>query len=146
MTKETSIVLAAILVYSLVGLAVFGFVAMDHQGGHPHSNCLATAIYGYDVACPDESSGVLSLNFHLNALKELSAAIFGGGSAGLPLLLFLPIFLLLSAAAAAGARRFRMPSPELFYCSRQFVAADESPASRRFSRWLALHENSPSLI
>jgi len=124
------------LISVFAAIAVFGVFMMDH-GGQSHSGCIAATANG--ALCP-EGNALASIAFHLNAFKNFSTAIFASSIAALFILaLALAYFLRLPAGLCANS------FSEQRYFSNSF-GEQVYPARKYILRWLALHENSPSLI
>ena len=69
------------LILGFLSVALFGFSAMDFDGGHSshaagQGKCFATAVNG--GTCPDETNGVTMEFFHANTYKNFSNVIIGG--------------------------------------------------------------------
>lgn len=131
-----------LLVFSFVGVAVFGFAMMGNGSGH-HSGCLAAL--AQRTSCPLTNNLFSYINFHLNAFRSFSAAVFGP----LSLLNAVAIILVLVSAAALVAILGRRAAarPFIYYFrGRQFLEKPPFLSERKFARWHALHENSPALF
>ena len=114
---------AAFLIFSLLGVAVLGFLAMNHSGDH--GGCIAAAANGADCARETGRAGLF--NFHSDAFRSFSLAVLFG-------------FALLALTLLFGLS-FKTPSPALYLKWRKFqilFPLQKSPAIC----WLALHENS----
>ncbi len=73
MIKPMRKMLFLTLILAFSGTAVFGFLAMGHNELGRHNGCLAVSIFKF--AC--SLMGQLDLaNFHINAFKSFSTAIF----------------------------------------------------------------------
>src|SRR3989344_6852325 len=81
-----------LVVFSFIGIAVFGAFAMAEDTENDHNGCIASAAKG--ASCPMEN-GFSSSAFHINAFKSFSTAILNGSLAGL-LLLFSALILILA--------------------------------------------------
>lgn len=124
------------LIVSIVAIAVFGALAMQHASEHGHVGCLAAATPA--PACPT-SDVVAMFLLHAGILKGLLLAIVNGYAAlALVSLLFIIVFVLMREQAGYSPIH-RSPAPLFFF--EKF-----SHSSAPFMRWLALHENSPSFI
>ena len=131
-----------LLVFSFVGVAVFGFAMMGDGSGH-HGGCLAALAQRTD--CPLANSWFSFINFHLNAFRNFSAAVFGS----LSLLNAAAIILVLVSAVALVAILGSRAAVLLFiyyFRGRQFSKKPPFLSERKFARWLAFHENSPALF
>ena len=126
---------AALLFLSFIGIAVFGFVSMNHsmmQG----ENCIVSAVMGNP--CPI-NQGSFALH-HLAALavfsNSLPSAIFNVS----PLIALSFALVLLAFLGAKGP--YSRP-PSFAYALRRRNVRHRSH-TLRFMRWLALLEHSPS--
>ncbi len=128
--------LTIFLIFSFLGIAVFGFFAMNH-GDHGHG-CIAAMAQGSD--CADKENTFSYVTFHLDSFRNFFTAVFGDNTGSL-LLLF--SFLLICGAAIA--HRFRLNSLANKFSS-QFAEPSAHPFERQLIRWLALLENSPSAL
>ncbi len=126
---------------SLIGVAVFGFLILGCQGidcGHfanKHLLCIASKIQAAD--CPETVNVIGFTNFHLGALKSLSAAAANTSSA----IAFLWTVLALAAAALI------LTSPkEIKNIFTGLLPTGEReklkilPVECELTRWLALRE------
>jgi len=126
-----------LIMVSFVAIAVFGFLGIEFMTSH-HAPCIVSTSQG--GICPEESAPLGYINFHLNALRNFSTAVFASVS-------FLILSLILVLAFALNLFGERMFAPEVttprpFGC----ILADFSPPLlTRLSNWLSLHENSPAL-
>lgn len=120
----------ATLILSFIGVAVFGILLAHPASSHGLTSCLASLVQG--KICPPVNNVLATVNFHFDAVKTfvsntlvlalvlLAAAIFTGFS-------FAPL-------PAAAPRQIRV------------LKFNSASANRRFTRWLSLHENSPSVF
>jgi hypothetical protein len=130
--------LALYMLLSFIGMAGFGFLAMNPQGDM--HGCIAALTRGGE--CPAESDGLASLVFHAGVIKGFSMATASTG--------FLAVFLLFAILVSVFARRDGENIAALFLSvfsrrmqeARAFVA----PLERRIQRWLSLRENSPAVL
>jgi len=125
---------------SVLSIAVFGFAAMAHGEGHSHE-CLGATAAG--EPCPTEGNALPFATFHLNILRSFSTGVFDGTASAAALSLLSVFAILLFAAVFLDLS----PPPELSFVSTFRPLRREdfvSPSTRRVSRWLSLHENSPS--
>ena len=127
--------LSMLLIVGFVGVAVFGFVSMGHIDGRSYDSCIAAAVQG--IACVEESSSYL---FHFGAYKSFSTITLEGDS---NLALELALIFALAVYATYGVRVAlpRLPMFRFVCFSRKVL-----PSHTVFTRLLALHENSPSLL
>ena len=105
-----------------------GFAMESHGTGRAHACPLAP-----QAACPPSAGALETLLFHAGHAHGLTLSI-------------LTLFVLFAFACAMFARREkRSPSPAACRNGRPFSASDPRSAStRKFTRWLSLHEQSPS--
>ena len=129
--------LTTFLLVGFIGIAVFGFLAINHGGSHGHSGCLAAVAKGTD--CPYETGTAASVAFHLDTFKGFSTAVFGENAGSAVTLLLL---LLLSVGLGIGQRIYSRTLPLPFFLVHRLFA---QPFQLQFAQWLALHENSPSV-
>ncbi|MBI2121632.1 MAG: hypothetical protein HYT98_00775 [Candidatus Sungbacteria bacterium] len=135
------IILAAIVILSIMGIANAGVFAMDHGSDNSHKGCIASAAKGID--CPEDTVSLVFLNFHFDALKSILTATFAKNLLGI-----LAAFLMsVLTFWIFGAGNF-WHSPALIgiYSNRHLSEWPVSSRHRKFIRWLALHENSPSFF
>lgn len=129
MTKFSGIY--AIILFSLVLLFGLGGFAMGHHEG-PVGGCLAVTATGL---CPDESF-LGSAVFHLDIYKDFMRATFASDTflvfAGF-IFFLLALFYLRKETGSFVFSRFH---------KREFLLL--VPLAGKISKWLALHENSPS--
>ena len=116
---------ATFLIFSLLGVAVLGFLAMNH--GEGHSGCIAAAANGVDCARVTGRAGLFS--FHSDAFRNFSLAVLFGFALFVLALLF--------------SFDFKMPFPAL-YLKWYNPPVLSLPQKSLLISWLALHENSPS--
>ena len=124
-----------LLIISFIGVAVFGFVSMifgdTHNGG-----CIASSRLG--AFCPLNSAFNFVV-FHIGAFKYFSTAIF---NFSLTLLLVALSFTIFSVLP----RPLNNDEDEDFIFG---VQRDKFPVlskSKKITRWLSLHINSPAFI
>ena len=123
--------LSLILIAGLLGIGILSLASMD-TGGHAHMDCVATAVQG--KTCPEAPGTFGFINFHFNAVKFFSTAIFGHVVAiGFILLglLFADVDIWLTR------RNFLVPA---FSGSLQFLQHRRSIPRESFINWLVLHE------
>ncbi len=129
--------LALLLLFVFSGMALLGFLGIICKGGVQFC-CLANIMQG--VLCSHDGS-IASANSHVGFLKDFSKATFGAGFSALMALVGI-VFLVLAYQA-------REISPVgLRVISRQERRRRRSFAHlwrKQFTRWLMLHEVSPSL-
>lgn len=123
--------LSILAIVSFIAVAVFGFSAMNpHLGHNPHQICVATIVQGFE--CP---VGVNLADFHINAFKIFSSAVFSSYL----LIILLTIFL--------GSGNLMLFSNRHF---ANFLKIKEQTSfqplcDRDLTSWLSLHENSPAV-
>ncbi len=131
-------VVTILIVVSFVAISVFGFIGVEFMTSH-HEACIVSTVHG--GMCPEASAPLDYINFHMNALKSFSTAVFGYSSA-------LGALLLVSILALAAA--FKLVAPgfaDTNLAIARFgaeLAKPSSPLTRRLLRWLSLCENSPA--
>ncbi|MBI2039255.1 MAG: hypothetical protein HYT22_03185 [Candidatus Niyogibacteria bacterium] len=125
-------VFALIVLAGFTGIAIFGFMGMDHAQSGGHGDCIASAALG---ACQDLTRADLVF-LHISAFQSFSEAVVNG-AAGIGW--FLALFA--TALAASIVLLFLPEHPRNFWRQLEsgFLRFKEE-----FLRWLALHENSPS--
>lgn len=130
--------LLALFVVSFLAIAVFGVFCM-HIGAQNHSGgCIAAKLQGFD--CRQQSDPIGYLTFHLNAFKDLSAAILGW--LAVDSLIFFLISLILLVLLGNFARfKFNSACHKL-----KQLKSLLSLFQHEFLHWLAIHENSPSAL
>lgn len=123
-----------IAVFSFTAVACFGFDCM-HQ---THNWCIAAGASARP--CPENTNLLTLMNFHINALKGFSTAVFGE-----PLGIFTMI---VSFAALAGLIIFTNTAAGFL----QIPVLDKTDRwrrmsglpARKFMRWLSLHQKRDS--
>lgn len=130
------------VIISFIGIAVFGFAAMNHNSEHGAVGCIAAAVKAID--CKDGANAFNLALFHLDAFKDFSNATVSGNFTGALLLLFVFVFL-------GGVWRGMRPLIALLRlvpCLKyeKYLELFFSPQKITFNRWLSLHENSPSVF
>jgi len=116
---------ATFLIFSLLGVAVLGFLAMNHGDGH--NGCIAATANGVDCAREIGRAGLFS--FHSDAFRGFSLAVLFGFA-----LLALALLFNFSFKIISSAQHKERLKPRILFL----------PQKNRFIRWLSLHENSPS--
>lgn len=123
---------AHIIILGILGVAVFGFFAMNHD------DCIA--VFSRAADCPVGANGIAFLNFHADALKGFLTAVVRDFSSALTLGMLAAVAVLFLRGFFSDAARIA----PLFYRARfQLIIA--LPSQNRLARWLALHENSPAI-
>lgn len=118
------------LICSFLAVALFGVFAMNNGSGH--DGCIAAATQ--KTPCPENNVSEF-IAFHLGALKIFSTAVFG--VLLFAMVLLLGVFAGISHPLGTFASRFAPQETPRLQLSRW---------QRRFLRWLAFHENSPSSL
>lgn len=128
------------LIFCLIGIAIFGVFTMNHSSGHSHNGCVAATSQGVD--CSKETDALSFINFHLDAFRSFSTAIFGDNLANA---LFLLIVLMLPITDGVIVNiRQTQPTLTTNYQRRRFLESYPFQFQRELTHWLALHENSPA--
>ena len=131
---------AILLLAGFIGIAVFCVFAMYHGNGHDagFSGCIGALVQGAD--CPQAGGWASSVAFHLATFRVFSTAWF---SAHIVALLFA---LLLLVGYTFSSLRFHVPSRAASRRVLLGVDLSFSLSTQVFTRWLALHENSPATL
>lgn len=128
-----SLIVAVLIIFLAAG-AVFGLMAMSHEGEHM-GNCFASLARG--VLCP-QFSGLLDLvNFHFNVLAGLSSAIFNQAALILNIfavLLFIGLFYIVRPD---GCCAYRLSKSKI---------NNSSQYQSRLIQWLSLFEKRDPLF
>ena len=134
--------LAILLLISFVGVGALGILAMTSCEGLSFCRHFTAALGG--ASCPENLGPVDFVNFHLNAFKIFSTAVLCSGILGFILALALLVWSLVVASSATGAAPFLVDFGlgRYFYLFENYFLSPQS----QMARWLALHENSPSMI
>jgi hypothetical protein len=130
-----------LIMVSFVAIAVFGFLGIEFMTSH-HAPCIVSTSQG--AKCPEESGPFAYVNFHLNALRSFSTAVFHSNPAFSALVLFLVLsFSLVSGFSAVreSVRERSIATPRL----KADLNKPTSPLLMRLWSWLSLHENSPAV-
>jgi len=131
---------SAITIIGFVGVAVLGFVAMNHNSGHGHSGCIVAITQG--TACPEGSNVITFLNSHFNAFKNFSLATFGENTLNALLLAFVSLLFI----GLGFSKAFLFRTPQLALARHRFTGSFSPPQKQELIHWLALHENSPAFF
>jgi len=134
--------LTILLFVSLVSLAIFGFSAIgSNHHGLGFANCLIALTKGID--CGSEVGSLAMIFFHVNTLQEIFNVNFIN-------YLSLLLSILLIGLVVLFAIKGYLTSLVLALTSNQKVVQKNSFLTKiykkDFTRWTALHENSPSSI
>ena len=131
----------ALIIFSFIGIAVFGIFAMDHGSGHSYDGCLAAAARGTN--CPKTKDANSFIAFHLDTFKSFSTAIFGDNFANALVLLLAGFFSLLGIAAFWKIHLEFSPN---LYSRAGPLESPPFTCQKRLAHWLSLHENSPPSV
>jgi len=131
--------LTTFLIVSFIGVAVFGTFGMDQDGQSHSHGCIASIAFGVD--CPVNADPIDFASFHLDAFRTLSLTTFGENVMSALLLMFVS---LLFIGYGILSRNLFEPLPFAF--SKQRFHESFSSQTRKLSRWLARHENSPAIV
>lgn len=135
------VALIIFLTFSLVGIAVFGFLGMSHSGGENHQNgCIAAISDGID--CPQTAGVLNTVDFHVGAFKNFSNAVFG--ESFLITLLLLALFLFVIELGSLFGNFLVFPELNRILQRSHLYKSFSPPFKIQFTHWLALHENSPA--
>lgn len=120
----------------LISIAVFGFVTMNHSADNMHDGCIATA--NGSVDCPGVFAKIADfIAIHANAFKTFTSATFGNS--------ILATLLLIATTLTFALFIFSKPDPN---DSKKIAPLTPSllftPVILALTRWISLHENSPS--
>ncbi|MDO8469926.1 MAG: hypothetical protein Q7S84_02840 [bacterium] len=126
--KTTLAILAAT---GFLGVAVFGFSYMHVSGQAHDGGCIAAAAYGAD--CPTEAKPLEFAAFHFGALRNLASAA-GSPQAGAAR----------TSPISVGFSVLASPPPR-YVVPRYHSESAYSLRSEKLTRWLVLHENSPTI-
>ena len=129
--------LTAALILSFVAIAVFGFLAIGHGQG-----CIATLAQGGE--CRNDNNPFAATFFHLDAFKEFSTAVFGDASVSLALAFIIFVFAMAAQTLSRSAGQIALPVLAVRW--ERLHQSFGAISKEKLSRWLALHENSPSVI
>ncbi|MBI2577563.1 MAG: hypothetical protein HYV77_01830 [Candidatus Wildermuthbacteria bacterium] len=128
-------VVALSLIFSIIGLGVFGFAMASHSSEGSHGGCIASVQNAGD--CPKETAVLAFVDFHISVFKNFSSGLFAVSL----LTLLLSVFLVYIAPIAL--------KPEKIFSRFQYFRFAKIFAAKSFEpqlRWLALHENSPTIF
>ena|SRR3989344_4836090 len=129
-----------LLITSFTGIGILG---MNHGQAHgmDPNNCIAATAKGMD--CPKEEDLIDFAAFHIDAYKDFSLATFFSKSA-MSMLLLAFASLLFVGLALFSPHLFN--PPQLAFYRYRFRDSFFSPQKQQLTRWLALHENSPTIF
>ena len=123
--------LSILLIIGFLGIAIFGFMGMGTDG-HGHMDCIATAVQG--KICPETFGVAGFINFHFNAARFFSTAVFGSLA-----LTALAVFLSFALVTLILSRLRDLPLIAK-YRLPQFLLAPASLPKDALNYWLLLHE------
>lgn len=129
-------VLTYLLLSSFFLVAVFGFAGMGHSDAP--GGCIASLSRG--VRCPSAVNPLSAAQFHLNAFKSFSTAIFE-----ISALTFLLALILLLLAVLPGPGTVRHLWADIADDLEQGYGDFLPPVLQEFLQWLSLREHSPTL-
>ena len=115
--------ISVVLLSSLLGIAVFGMIAVQHDGAH--STCFVAITQ--NMECP-ENSAISFVIFHLKSFSSFSLGVL--------LSILLLGFFVMSADLKLKEFRFYIPKPKDKYAL----------IINFLLHWLSLHTNSPTRI
>ena len=129
--------LATILLIGFIGIATLGILGM-HTGVQDHSqDCIAAIAKGID--CPEQITTLEYLTFHLETYKNLILTTLNEGLTSLVLLTFISLlYIYLAFLYPNKSQRLGYYGPVRSFSYNR--------GTQKFTDWLALHNNSPSLI
>lgn len=138
------LLLITFLMVSFLGISVFSILAMGHGNEHFHGGCVASLAEG--IPCRGQNADRGFLNFHVNAFKSFSEAVFNSGlSAFLGLMVLMLGFL---AVFYSGIFRrgysyiFMRPLGSFYHNLKDYVLPQNLID---MTAWLSLHEQSPAV-
>ncbi|MDO8557426.1 MAG: hypothetical protein Q7R98_03100 [Candidatus Jorgensenbacteria bacterium] len=129
-------VFAVLIVLGFLGVAVFGFYAMHHG-----QNCIAMAAQGL-IGCPLTNAAASSVNFHIDAFRSFSSAVFSAESIAISFVLILFALALAVLIERNTAEKFLYAVPSLMRQSDRSRAL----ALQKRIRWFSKKENSPNVF
>lgn len=130
------------IISGFIGVAVFGFLAINHNSGHEYLGCIVVTAKGMN--CPPKINSLLSAIFHLDTLKSFSIATFSPNHNYFNSLVLFIFFILLIGSGGAfmvGANPQTLATAKYNY---NFAKNHFLPPKQDLAGWLALHENSPT--
>lgn len=133
-------ILTSIVIFSFIGIAVFGIFAMAHSMNQEHGGCIAATSRG--ESCPIESNLLQTLAYHFDSFRSFSTAILSGNFDNSLLLLF--AFALLVGFWIFRNTGLKFSVSSLNQNAFGLLESRESLLQLNLTHWLSLHENSPS--
>jgi len=121
---------AGFLILGFVSVAVFGFLAMEHQAGHELELCLAKTVQS--APC-EKSESLFASTYHARVFKSFSLTLLAA-------LAVFAAFLLFMGRSPEPALTFPDHSPEK--ASLKLI----SSLRLKKLKWLAFHETSPTAV
>lgn len=134
-------VFTAVVIGSFLSIAIFGVFAMNHGGEHNHG-CIAATAQGV-ADCPNQANPFAFLTFHFDAFKSFSTATVGSP---LTSALLISLALIFISFLALFFRDTAQVFSRLQAHQRKRQESFGFPFRLQLNHWLALHENSPSII
>ncbi len=125
-----------LLVFSILGLSVLGFLVVGHNGDHGAGGCAVLAMRGAEclkLLNPMELAGL-----HLAVLKSFSTALIQLAGA-------FAVFLALILIWRRRLLDFYFSGWLRLQIAREAFEEDLGLSERKITRWLALHELSPAI-
>ena len=124
--------LTTALILSFFGLAVLGFANMRMAIGHNNmENCIATAVQG--TVCPEAPGTVGFINFHANAARFFSTAVFGASVSAI-------VAFFMRAFGTSFLNHLRVLPLLAKYRLPQFLLSPAALPKDALNSWLSLHE------
>ena len=129
------------LTLSFIAVAVFGLFPMISTE-HGHDVCITVASQKFN--CQKVGDALPYIALHLDAFRIFSTAVFGNNVANFAFLFFAALLII---ASRIGAGIYpSLPALAKDYNRRRFFESFSPPFELEFTRWLALHENSPAIL
>lgn len=132
--------LTTLLLTSFLSIAVFGVFGMNSNIQNHEGGCIFSFIKGVD--CPKQNNLFNYFIFHINAYKDFVLATLNEN--GINALMFAFMFLFFVSQAFFLPPLFCSPSFVLY--GHRFKNPFSLSQKQEFTRWLALHENSPAAL
>ena len=134
-------ILIPLLLIAFIGISGFGFLGMNHDASMTHGNCSATVMMG--TQCPEKINALSFLSFHINAMKNVSLALWNVNLTIFLLFIIVSVLIFLLSARYFRYSVFRTPP---FYTYQRYLLEFfiVQPLSALLY-WLALHEHTPAV-
>lgn len=135
------IIFVNFIIFSFIAVAVFGFMAMNHNIGHESKGCIAV-VQGID--CKNTAGDFNLALFHINAFKGFSTALFNKSFISVFLLFIFCVFFIKfwrKKNVYILLLKF-LNLRKIFYFLESFF----NSFIKELNHWLSLHENSPTVI